>query len=952
MSVQLILYPQSYSGYSYNTFLTYNDYAANSYFSSAVFTNVLDIGQSNVGTGINNPSNFYIGAWFAYYTASTGAFWNGTAAPTISVGALTLTGGTGPNTTSVCGVGQPIPNLIIGDWYDVIIEHTGVTGSDGTYLFGGWGVTDAIGNNGNNWPFQQGISGNSTTHNFQAGFTTMPLLVTFYGKTAAGTTSHQVSSIRVREAASGATVNYFDFSDGQVICDQYAEENIPLTLSIDDFKNVAEKVQSYSKDFNLPNTKRNNKIFTHIFDITKTIETSYDFNPYAKTRAVLKQDGILIFEGSLRLINIIDKEGEISYNVNLYSEAVALADVLKGRVIAGMDFTELEHDYNIATIRDSWYNTTGLPLTNTIDNTSFAYDTTGTISSPTDHTNVLKYPFVNWTGNIPLSDGSTGNNSNLDYPELNVLQDAFRPFIQAKYLIDRMFFEAGYEYTSTFFETDRFKKLFVDFNWGQDQVNPYNSGEATYNWYTYSGTSVVALPSPTWTTLQFDVSDFGDFSGYDNTTGVFTSIVDGAVYSISYDIDCFNSTGSGVSSADYKIQWYTTGTAVPLGPIQTQIFTGLAPGDTSTYAGSISATLNAGDTLYCRFTCTSGHTNTIYEGKESVSTHAQISGIVSGGVMTTGAISQNERGQTNQWDFLKGILTMFNLITIPQPENPNNILIEPYEDVFIDNPNGTTLLDRNIQHDWTHKIDIDDIDLKPLELSKDIILKYEEDEEDYCLSVYKNKLNYEYDSKKINAENLLVSASQTGNLVGKEEIIASPFSATLSRPLFSQFTDFVVPQIYSSNKDGTEHSGFNNKARILYNNGVVDMNSSGVTYYVPEQNGEASQNAEKFLQFSHLSTIPTVPNSTIDYNFESKQLVSPLGVAPTDNLYNKFYSMYFSELYDKNTRIMTIKVNLNASDINTFKFSDKVMIKNRVFRVNRIDYNPNELSTVEFILIP
>ena len=480
MSVQLVLYPQTYSGYSYNTFLTYNDYAANSYFSSAVFTNVLDIGQSNVGTGINNPSNFYIGAWFAYYTASTGAFWNGTAAPTISVGALTLTGGTGVNTSSVCGVGQTIPILTIGDWYDVIIEHTGVTGTDGFYLFGAYGVTDAIGNGGNNWPYSQGIGGNSTTHNFQAGFTTMPLLVTFYGKQAAGTTSHQISSIRVREAASGATVNYFDFSDGQVICDQYAEENIPLTLSIDDFKNVAEKIQSYSKDFNLPNTKRNNKIFTHIFDITKTIETSYDFNPYAKTRAVLKQDGILIFEGSLRLINIIDKEGEISYNVNLYSEAVALADVLKGRVIAEMDFTELEHDYNIDVIRDSWYDSTGLPLTNTIDNTSFAYDTTGTISSPTDHTNVLKYPFVNWTGNIPLANGSTGNNSNLDYPELTTLQDAFRPFIQAKYLIDRMFFDAGYEYTSTFFETDRFKKLFVDFNWGQDQINPYESGVAVY----------------------------------------------------------------------------------------------------------------------------------------------------------------------------------------------------------------------------------------------------------------------------------------------------------------------------------------------------------------------------------------------------------------------------------------------------------------------------------------
>ena len=48
---------------------------------------------------------------------------------------------------------------------------------------------------------------------------------------------------------------------------------------------------------------------------------------------------------------------------------------------------------------------------------------------------------------------------------------------------------------------------------------------------------------------------------------------------------------------------------------------------------------------------------------------------------------------------------------------------------------------------------------------------------------------------------------------------------------------------------------------------------------------------------------------------------------------------------------MTLKVNLNAGDIATFKFSDKVLIKNRAYRVNRIDYKPHDLSTVEFILI-
>ena len=47
-----------------------------------------------------------------------------------------------------------------------------------------------------------------------------------------------------------------------------------------------------------------------------------------------------------------------------------------------------------------------------------------------------------------------------------------------------------------------------------------------------------------------------------------------------------------------------------------------------------------------------------------------------------------------------------------------------------------------------------------------------------------------------------------------------------------------------------------------------------------------------------------------------------------------------------------MKVNLTPADINVFKMNDRVMIKNRSFRVNKIDYKPNNLATVEFILIP
>jgi hypothetical protein len=61
---------------------------------------------------------------------------------------------------------------------------------------------------------------------------------------------------------------------------------------------------------------------------------------------------------------------------------------------------------------------------------------------------------------------------------------------------------------------------------------------------------------------------------------------------------------------------------------------------------------------------------------------------------------------------------------------------------------------------------------------------------------------------------------------------------------------------------------------------------------------------------------------------------------------------YFNELYNPDTRTMTLKVNLTPGDLNTFNFYDTVFIKNRLFRVNKIDYKPNELATVEFILIP
>ena len=105
------------------------------------------------------------------------------------------------------------------------------------------------------------------------------------------------------------------------------------------------------------------------------------------------------------------------------------------------------------------------------------------------------------------------------------------------------------------------------------------------------------------------------------------------------------------------------------------------------------------------------------------------------------------------------------------------------------------------------------------------------------------------------------------------------------------------------------------------------------------------------MQFSHTTEIPSL-NTSYDFVFGEQNLFNDVGVSPVNNLFNLYWLPYFNELYNPDTRTMTLKVNLSAADINTFKFNDQVFIKQRVFRVNRIDYKPNDLSVVEFILIP
>lgn len=908
MSLQLILFPQSYGGYYNSTSATVTtQYVADN---SLFLTSDLD---TSVGTTLGTPCDeaidtdgAIIGAWKRYHT--TGTSYAVTTPPDnyFSVASGVFLSGieffSHATQDSHSGIYQKIDGLVVGQSYTIVIdiEHQ-ATG--GILTIGCPNRTDTLAGGGV-WNENTNVS--QITRSFVAVNTEEILVLDYLNDNG---DNLKVSKVSITHSSQVVTSVY----DGQVLCDLYEEEEIPLTLSIDEFKNAAESIQSYSKAFKLPATKRNNKIFSHLFDVTRSVD-NFSFSPYKKTKCILKQDGLNIFEGFLKLIDINNKEGEISYNVNLYSDPIVLAETLKDKKLKEINMVELEHDYYAGNIKNSW--TGVLDLKNPLGAGSFA----GNVNDTT--TDVLKYPFVNWIGT---------HNANSTHISLEYLEDVFRPFIKCKYIFDRIMSEAEFTYDSDFLNSTKFTKLFMDFNFGGERTGAQDGSSPTE--LIHLSANVTSTQS--WKTIKLNDPQTATLN-YSTSTGKYTAINNNSEVTLNYYI-LFENVDNSYHTFNVRIKHTESAT----GDVNVINFFSkkLLAGHLVAYTGVDTINCNSGDTIEFQFntnSSTAGLIEVINSGYALGTTRCGFTETAE--TITSTDLLQNVRGDLGQWDFIKGIFTMFNLVVMQDKLNPTNLIIEPYNDIFIDNSDS-------VEHDWTSKIDITEINLKPIDLTKSVHLKYETDEEDYNASQYKSAVSREYGEKILELPELTL-------LEGEQEIIATPFASTICREFHSLFdSNLIVPAIYSSG-DNDEFSPFDNVPRILYDNGVKQLGTG--TYSSSIQNHVSSKftNEDEFLQFSHLSATPS-SSSVEDYNFESYLLVgNAIGVPSVDNLYNLYWSPYFDELYNEETRVVTLKVNLTASDINTFNFYDTVFIKNRSYRVNKIEYKPNGLSKVEFLLIP
>jgi hypothetical protein len=143
--------------------------------------------------------------------------------------------------------------------------------------------------------------------------------------------------------------------------DLFDDEDVSLTQTIQNVKDIGKVFTDFSKPFTVPASKRNNQIFEHYYNFN----ISDGFDARAKVPATIELNDIPFNSGKIKLEGVDLKSGKpYAYRVTYYGNTVNLKDVLGEDTLNGLSWLAgFERTYTSANVLAD-LQVTGVTLTN------------------------------------------------------------------------------------------------------------------------------------------------------------------------------------------------------------------------------------------------------------------------------------------------------------------------------------------------------------------------------------------------------------------------------------------------------------------------------------------------------------------------------------------------------------------------------------------------------------
>lgn len=730
-----------------------------------------------------------------------------------------------------------------------------------------------------------------------------------------------------------------------VFLDLYQDAPVLLNTSFAEIQNITLKNSAFSQSFQLPGSKSNNEVFDYYYDIS-SVPTN--FNPNQKFAAIMTWDGLEILNGYIRLENVVNDKDEIIYNITFYNQVGDLAANIGDKFLRQTNLSHLSHPYSSDVILQSQYDPNLFPLTGS---TNYSYQNGKTMWGlynigyayiSGDSVDYQSTPIVYFT---PPTGGTYNPQPGyFDFSGTPVFDYYFKPTIQVKELYESICRDAGYKIKSNFFDTAYFQRYYLPQKFLD--ASPYTPGmiEACFTYYNDIVAPVNPFGNYTSPTPSNQICNTLNFSSNTTSFAIPPDYLGQYTFKFNFKVSPFTDCSNPIAIPTFGL---VMSDGTNLYNVAGENVCGV-PGEFYEYNVSQTITTTGGtfSTYFLLDYCI------VSAFTQSIQTPAPRF-LVSG--QTIDYSIEFPENDYKQIDFISSINRYFNLVVVPDPDIPDNLIVEPIIDYI---GKGDVL-------DWTTKVDRSKpITIAPTTSLINGTLEFEfKLDQDWANQTFKtaNNRTFGTERKKLNID-------YKDSTTKFDFVFSSPIDITIFSSEESYLTLPSFSKLNQQDRAGIveqQFVPFKILPRLLFrgvtmNNQTYGFIGSGTTsnYQLWYVNAGGKQAQDHFLEMNRFTTYPWNYNNFSHYtNWRSSDNTN-LIIQPkedtfvSEDLYNIYYEPYINDLTNIESKIISCKIYLYPWEIKNLRYNEKILIDNNYYRINKIsNFNLLEPSICDIELV-
>jgi hypothetical protein len=719
----------------------------------------------------------------------------------------------------------------------------------------------------------------------------------------------------------------------------------PLTFNISDIKDLTARKGNKSKTIKLPGTRRNHELMLSVFTLSSIDKISddesdfVDFDPSIKATAKYYQNGLLEFNGVAQLMECTLSNGVWSFDVTLVSDTIDYIARLQKIKVNELGWSEYNHALTLVNQQNSW---SGLIE----ENGSPAY----VYSSPDWDGRGYYYGLIDYGYTRPTP--STFGVEHMP-PQVFVYE-----------VLEKAFAYAGITWTSTFMESQLFKRLLLAYAGGDlptiDSTQSNNDSAFTTEANNAGSGAIIKGTVQQYGSGIAFMNDLTLIDNYDCTVNqdninqlqttspvLFVSATEGLV-TVNYlgDHDITWTTNAALIYGDYNVRLaiFKNGILISNDVIYQGVLEGVGNGHSLTftfdYSRQINLLINDALTFKISYNLLAsqglGFNGLTFITTEIISNTADLNitrdtqTLSAGGTVNLAAFLPDMTCDV----FLKGIITAFNLFIKPSVADPSIVEIEPLNDFY--NAAGDAI-------DWTYLIDKSkDITVTPTInfAAKNYKFNFEQDD-DYFNTTYVDDVQKQYGQFLIESQSQFATNDASFKLPFSQKLLAR-----IPEDSPSSFTDLIVPRSFQikTNEDGT--STMEKKKGKPF---IVQLGDLRAGVWEHRSETGVDDNLTDYPYVGHLDSIDS---PSFDFNFGVPDFVFwSTSVYTTNNLYI-YHEKFIKELVSRFGKQLTCSAMLAPEDINALDFKNLINIDGIVYRLQKVsDYDSGKNTSTQIELI-